>query len=111
MLSQSKRIYTGWLVKMLNMQFSRAVVGTTPSMIFSCPMRYFQFVEIYAVGAMEIGTTGVSVGTGIPMAAGESRGISHLDFRKDDKSIQEGVLEIWAVALVATTAQVSGWRS
>lgn len=89
------------------LQGKRYSVKTVPTPIFSILINRLQSVEIYAVGALELGTRNVSVGTGIPMAAGESRSITHLDFRKDDRDIQSSLFEIWAVAAVATTAHVA----
>lgn len=90
--------------------FNRVVVTTVPSQIFDCAVKDLQNVEIYAIGAMEFGSSGVSMGTGIPLAAGESRSISHIDFRKDDKSIQEDRISIYGVSVGSVSCQVSGWR-
>lgn len=88
----------------------RETVSTTSAIIFQCKVKDLQFVEVYAVGALEIGLGGVTVGKGIPLAAGESRSWNHLDFRKDDKDVQESEFKIYAVATVATTAHIYGVR-
>lgn len=91
----------------IELKGARMPVGTSPEVIFQGVVSKLQTLELQAVGACEIGGQGVSVGNGIPLVAGVSRFITHLDFRKDDKEIQNRVLKIYAVAGVATTIQVS----
>lgn len=94
---------------MVNIEFdgSRMSVGTSPAVIFQGVVSKLQTLELQAVGACEIGGEGVSVGNGIPLLAGISRFVTHLDFRKDDREVQSSVLKIYAVASVGTTIQVS----
>lgn len=89
---------------------SRETVGTSPAVIFQCKVSDLQTVEIYAVGAIYIGDSGVTTSNGNPLAAGESITFDHLSFRKDQKDVQEEVIKIYAVAAAGTSAQVSGWR-
>lgn len=89
----------------------RESVGTTATRLFRCKISELQHVEIYAVGALEIGIGGVTTGKGIPLSAGESRAWSHLDFRKDDKTIQNSEFDLWAVSAAGTTAHVFGVRT
>lgn len=87
----------------------RVNVETSAKSIFKCRVRDLNSVEIYANGAMYIGIGGVSSTSGIPLAINESRNITHLDFRKDLKEVQDSFVEIYGVATVATTAQIFGW--
>lgn len=88
----------------------RETVGTTSTKIFQCKISELQHVEVYAVGALEIGLGGVTTGKGIPLAAGESRSWSHLDFRKDLKDIQDNEFTLYAVSAAGTTAHIFGVR-
>lgn len=89
----------------------RETVGTTATKIFQCKVSELQHVEVYAVGAMEIGLGGVTTGKGIPLIASESRSWSHLDFRKDNKALQDSEFILYAVAAAGTTAHVFGVRT
>lgn len=95
------------MAEVIQISGSRKPVGISATLIFSCVVKNLQTLELQAVGDCEIGSRSVVVGDGIPLKAGVSRFITHLDFRKDDKKVQESLLEIYAVAGVATTAQVS----
>lgn len=90
---------------------SRETVGTTATKIFQCRISELQHVEVYAVGALEIGLGGVTTGKGIPLTAGESRSWSHLDFRKDDKQLQNSDFVLYAVSAAGTTAHIFGVRA
>lgn len=86
-------------------------VATVPIVVFACKVKNLQNVEIYAEDACYIGGPGVATTNGLPLAAGESRMWNHTDFRKDDKYVQESLLEIYAVAAVAASVRVSAVRS
>lgn len=80
-------------------------VGTTPMEMLAFIPSDTISVAIYAEGAVEIGVGGVTIGTGYPISAGGSFGFNHQDFGYDSD-----VVRLHAVAAVATTVRIFGFR-
>jgi len=87
----------------------RQAVGTTATWIGRFKVSELQSLVLLAIGNVEVGHSGVSIGSGIPISAGSALSISHLDFRKDDKPVQESWIDLYAVATVATTVHIYGF--
>lgn len=85
-------------------------VGITPDLLFSIAVKDLINVTIHAVGAIEMGAIGVSVGDGVPLSAGNKAVFTWQDFPKDVKT-QNSMINIYGVAAIATNCRVFGWRN
>ena len=86
----------------------RRAVGTTSTRLMTFKIKDLQNLVFYAVGALELAEEPVTVGTGDPLSIGGRKIYTHLDFRKDDKEVQESKVTVYGVATVATTVHIIG---
>ena len=80
-------------------------VGTTPQEVLAFIPAETISVALHAVGGIELGVGGVTIGTGYPIVAGGSFGFNHQDF-----GYSADVVRLHAVAAVATTVRIFGFR-
>lgn len=80
-------------------------VGTTPAVLFSFTPSQLNSVAFQAVGAVELGVGGVSIGVGYPIAGGGSFGFNREDVDPSDAAL----VSIYAVASAPTTVRVFGF--
>lgn len=85
-------------------------VTTTPKILFGCPVKELQSVMIKFSGTIYIGDQTVTSTTGAPYVSGTAMSVNHLDFRKDDKAVQESLFEIWGVSAGSETCHVTSIR-
>lgn len=86
----------------------RKTVKTTSTKLMMFKVSELQHLVFSAIGAFEISEQPVSYGNGDPLSGSERKVYSHLDYRKDDKEIQNSIITVYGVSSVETTVHVTG---
>lgn len=65
---------------------------------------------LYFGGTVYLGDQTVTSTTGKPFSNGEFYSLSHMDFRKDQKDVQDDVVELWGISGGSVTVHVTTVR-